>query len=110
MKNSAFLQPQFHQRPAYSRLDLISYRNVMIYLGQELQKKLIPLFHFAQRPGGYLFLGPLESAASHNELLGIIDKHRIFEQGNLASPGGGFPARGDKPPEPAWRGVRAEAS
>jgi len=53
----------------------------MIYLGQELQRKLIPLFHYALRPGGYLFLGPSESPTSHKEVFGTVDqKHRIFER------------------------------
>ena len=76
-----FSSHSFIKDPPFSRLDLISCRNVMIYLGQELQKKLIPLFHYALRPGGYLFLGPSESAASHKELFGTLDKkHRIFER------------------------------
>jgi two-component system, chemotaxis family, CheB/CheR fusion protein len=76
-----FSNHSFLKDPPFSRLDLISCRNVMIYLGQELQRKLIPLFHYALRPGGYLFLGPSESAASHKELFGTVDKkHRIFER------------------------------
>ena len=47
--------------PPFSRLDLISCRNLLIYLGGHLQKKLIPLFHYALRRGGYLFLGSSES-------------------------------------------------
>ena len=47
----------------FSRLDLISCRNLLIYLGGHLQKKLIPLFHYALRRGGYLFLGSSESVS-----------------------------------------------
>lgn len=54
--------------PPFSRLDLISCRNLLIYLGAHLQKKLFPLFHYALRPGGYLFLGPSEPIGSHKEL------------------------------------------
>ncbi|MDP9054678.1 MAG: hypothetical protein M3N93_10320 [Acidobacteriota bacterium] len=68
-----FSTHSFLKDPPFSRLDLISCRNVMIYLGQELQRKLIPLFHYALRPGGYLFLGSSESAASHKELFGTIN-------------------------------------
>jgi len=44
--------------PPFARLDLLSCRNVLIYLGPELHQKLLRLFHYALRPGGYLFLGP----------------------------------------------------
>jgi two-component system, chemotaxis family, CheB/CheR fusion protein len=64
-----FTNHSFIKDPPFSRLDLISCRNVMIYLGQELQGKLIPLFHYALRPGGYLFLGPSESAATQKSCL-----------------------------------------
>ncbi|MGH9628742.1 MAG: chemotaxis protein CheB, partial [Bryobacteraceae bacterium] len=67
--------------PPFSRLDLISCRNVMIYLEVDLQRKVFPLFHYALRPGGYLFLGPSESATSHRELFRTADKkHRIFQR------------------------------
>ena len=56
-----FSNHSFIKDPPFSRLDLISCRNVMIYLGSDLQQKMIPLFHYALRPGGYLFLGPSEN-------------------------------------------------
>ena len=52
-----FSEQDLIKDPPFSRLDLISCRNVMIYLGAPLQKRLIPLFHDALRPGGALFLG-----------------------------------------------------
>ncbi len=67
--------------PPFSRQDLISCRNVLIYLGTHLQNKLVPLFHYALRPGGFLFLGPSESITSHTELFRPIDaKHRISQR------------------------------
>jgi two-component system CheB/CheR fusion protein len=67
--------------PPFSRLDLISCRNLLIYFGPHLQKKLIPLFHYALRPNGYLFLGPSESFSSHKELFAPINaKHRISQR------------------------------
>lgn len=64
--------------PPLSRLDLISCRNLLIYLGSHLQKKLIPLFHQALRPGGYLFLGPAENLISHQDLFQpVSSKYRI---------------------------------
>jgi two-component system, chemotaxis family, CheB/CheR fusion protein len=76
-----FSTHSFIKDPPFSRLDLVSCRNVMIYLGQDLQRKIIPLFHYALRAGGYLFLGPSESATSHRELFRVLDKkHRIFRK------------------------------
>ena len=67
--------------PPFSKLDLISCRNLLIYLGPHLQKKLIPLFHYALRTGGYLFLGPSESLSAHRELFRPIDaRHRISQR------------------------------
>ena len=67
--------------PPFSRLDLISCRNLLIYLGPHLQKKLIPTFHYALRPGGYLFLGPSESSMTSRELFKPVDvKHRIAQR------------------------------
>ncbi|HEX2555824.1 MAG TPA: CheR family methyltransferase [Microvirga sp.] len=71
--------------PPFSRLDLISCRNVLIYLGSHLQKKLIPVFHYALRSGGYLFVGASESLTGHNELFRVIDaKHRIAQRKEAA--------------------------
>ena len=64
----------------FSRLDLISCRNLLIYLGGHLQKKLIPLFHYALRRGGYLFLGSSESVGGHGDLFRDIDVHHRLVQ------------------------------
>jgi len=67
--------------PPFSRIDLISCRNVMIYLESDLQKRLVPLFHFSLTRGGYLFLGPSESVVTRSEMFRSIDKkHRIFQR------------------------------
>lgn len=67
--------------PPFSKLDLISCRNLLIYLGSHLQKKLIPLFHYALKPGGYLFLGPSENISSHRELFRPLNaKYRISQR------------------------------
>ncbi len=71
--------------PPFSRIDLISCRNLLIYLEREVQTRLLEMFHFALRPGGMLFLGSSESAdaaASHFE---VVDKrHRIYRARALA--------------------------
>jgi two-component system CheB/CheR fusion protein len=67
--------------PPFSKVDLISCRNLLIYLGSHLQEKLVPLFHYALSPGGYLFLGPSESLEGHRELFRTVDqKHRISQR------------------------------
>ncbi|NIU62180.1 MAG: hypothetical protein GWN66_13840, partial [Pseudomonas stutzeri] len=48
--------------PPFSRLDLISCRNLMIYLDRDIQIEVLRMFHFALNPGGYLFLGSSETA------------------------------------------------
>jgi len=63
----------------FSRLDLVSCRNLLIYLTPELQNRLIPLFHYALSEGGFLFLGGSENVTRHARLFATVDKaHRIF--------------------------------
>jgi two-component system, chemotaxis family, CheB/CheR fusion protein len=67
--------------PPFSRLDLISCRNLLIYMGGDLQKKLIPLFHYALNPGGFLFLGTSETVGDHADLFSGLDrKAKIFQR------------------------------
>jgi two-component system, chemotaxis family, CheB/CheR fusion protein len=67
--------------PPFSKLDLISCRNLMIYLGAELQKKLISLFHYALQPGGLLFLGTSETAGEQGDLFAVLDrKAKIYQR------------------------------
>ena len=73
--------------PPFSRLDLISCRNVLIYLGPQLHKQCIPQFHYALNPGGYLILGPAESVGSFDELFELVDKrNKIYAKKNVATP------------------------
>jgi two-component system, chemotaxis family, CheB/CheR fusion protein len=60
--------------PPFSKMDLVSCRNLPIYLDAETQAKLIPLFNFALNPGGYLFLGKSESVGGRHELFDTISK------------------------------------
>jgi two-component system CheB/CheR fusion protein len=70
--------------PPFSRLDLISCRNLLIYMKPGLQGQVFPLFHYALRPGGYLFLGLSENVSRHNELFLPLDKkNRIFRRRDL---------------------------
>ncbi|MBV8650375.1 MAG: hypothetical protein JO255_02840, partial [Alphaproteobacteria bacterium] len=65
----------------FSKLDLISCRNLLIYLTTELQNRLVPLFHYALNDGGFLFLGTSENVTRHPRLFSMVDKtHRIFHR------------------------------
>jgi two-component system CheB/CheR fusion protein len=66
--------------PPFSKIDLISCRNLLIYLGPQLQKKLIPLFHYALKPDGILFLGSSESIGTFSDLFSVYsNKWRMFK-------------------------------
>ena len=60
--------------PPFSKLDLLSCRNLLIYLGPELQQKLISIFHYALRTDGALFLGTSETIGSSPESFGVLDR------------------------------------
>jgi two-component system CheB/CheR fusion protein len=63
----------------FSRLDLISCRNLLIYLERDIQNTVFDIFHYSLKSGGYLFLGNSESVDSAPELFETIDKsHRIY--------------------------------
>jgi two-component system, chemotaxis family, CheB/CheR fusion protein len=67
--------------PPFSRMDLISCRNLLIYLTREAQQRCLETFHFALQPNGCLFLGSSESVDETSELFAPVDKkHRIFRQ------------------------------
>ncbi len=69
-----FSEHDLIQSPPFSRLDLISCRNLLIYMGGTLQKKIIPLFHYALKPGGLLFLGSSESVGEFIQLFTPLDR------------------------------------
>ena len=65
--------------PPFSRLDLISCRNLLIYLSASLQKRIFPTFHYALNPGGYLVLGTSETVGSFTDLFEPLSKkHTIY--------------------------------
>jgi two-component system CheB/CheR fusion protein len=67
--------------PPFTKLDILICRNLLIYLTPELQKKLLPLFHYSLNPGGILFLGSSEAVSPFTELFAPLDiKSRIFLQ------------------------------
>ena len=65
--------------PPFTRMDLVSCRNLLIYFGAAVQDQVIPTFHYALRPNGYLFLGSSENVSQQAELFAPVEKaHRIF--------------------------------
>lgn len=67
--------------PPFSKLDLISCRNLLIYMSGELQKKLIPLFHYSLIPGGFLLLGTSETIGDFQNLFTAIDrKAKLYQR------------------------------
>jgi two-component system CheB/CheR fusion protein len=65
--------------PPFSRVDIISCRNVLIYLSSDLHKRCVPQFHYALKPGGYLILGPAESVGIYDQLFKLVDrKNKIY--------------------------------
>ena len=100
--------------PPFTKLDILSCRNLLIYLAPEMQKKLLPLFHYSLNPGGILFLGNAETIGGFTDLFAPVSgKSRIFRRTESAlrpeprefppsfafTPRGGTEARGaSKPP------------
>ena len=74
--------------PPFSRMDLISCRNLLIYLEPRLQQKVLPTFHYALNPHGYLLLGASESVGGFTDLFEPVDrKHKIFAKKPAPTPG-----------------------
>ena len=80
-----FSEQDMIQDPPFSRLDLLSCRNLLIYLDGDLQKKLIPLFHYSIRPGGFLFLGSAETTGEFNDLFTPVDRKAKLYQRRVES-------------------------
>ncbi|MBU4261692.1 MAG: PAS domain-containing protein [Proteobacteria bacterium] len=69
------------KNPPFTKLDLLCCRNLLIYLGPELQKRLIPLFHYSLKPAGILFLGTSEAIGQAHDLFAIADrKWKIYRR------------------------------
>lgn len=67
--------------PPFSKLDLISCRNVLIYFSAALQKKILPIFHYGLKPTGFLMLGTSETTGEASQLFSQVDKkHKIYSR------------------------------
>ncbi|MDX1631103.1 MAG: CheR family methyltransferase, partial [Thermoanaerobaculia bacterium] len=72
--------------PPFSRLDLISCRNLLIYLQREIQRNVVELLHYALRSDGYLVLGTSESVEASDLFLAVDRKKRVFRKRNVPVP------------------------
>ena len=96
IRNMVIFAPQnLVMDPPFTKLDILSCRNLLIYLTPEIQKKLLPLFHYSLNPGGYLFLGSAETVGNFTELFAPLQrKSRLYQklQSPLQAELLGFPA------------------
>ena len=83
-----FARQNVFSDPPFSRMDLISCRNVLIYLSPVLQKKVIPIFHYALKPPGFLLVGNTEGLiGSGSEIFDLVDrKAKIYQKKAVPSP------------------------
>ena len=76
-----FAQQSLIKDPPFTKLDLITCRNLLIYFSTELQKRIIPVFHYSLLPGGILFLGSSETINVFVDLFSIVDnKWKIYRR------------------------------
>ncbi len=98
-----FSEQNLIKDPPFSKLDLISCRNLLIYFGPELQRRLMPLFHYALTPHGKLFLGSSEGVGEFTDLFSPVEsKAKLFERSNVQV---GPARRGSTPFVPALSAV-----
>jgi two-component system CheB/CheR fusion protein len=82
-----FAKQDVTRDPPFSRVDLISCRNLLIYMDGDLQQRLMPLFHYALNPDGYLFLGSSETVGGATDLFAPIDrKWKLFRRRSMVTP------------------------
>ena len=76
-----FAQQNMIKDPPFTKVDIMICRNLLIYLTPEIQKKIIPLFHYSLNAGGFLFLGSAESVGNFTDLFKPLDvKSRIYQR------------------------------
>jgi two-component system, chemotaxis family, CheB/CheR fusion protein len=104
-----FARQDLTKDPPFSKLDLISCRNVLIYMGSDLQKRIIPIFHYALKPNGYLMLGSAESTGSFSNLFTLADKKgKVYGKKQVAGDlRVGYPGLVPSPPKAASAAKKA---
>ncbi|MCU1248650.1 MAG: methylase of chemotaxis methyl-accepting protein [Edaphobacter sp.] len=81
-----FAKQNVTKDPPFSNIDLISCRNLLIYLGPALQKRVIPTLHYALKPNGYLLLGGSESLGAFSDHFTLINKkQKIYQKKSIAA-------------------------
>lgn len=76
-----FAQQNMIKDPPFTKIDILTCRNLLIYLTPEMQKKLIPLFHYSLNPGGFLFLGSAEAVGNFTDLFKPLNhKSRLYQR------------------------------
>ncbi len=81
-----FARQNVTRDPPFSNIDLVTCRNLLIYLGPELQKRVIPTLHYALKPDGYLMLGGSESLGAFSDHFTLIDKkNKIYQKKRSAT-------------------------
>ena len=95
--------------PPFSRLDLISCRNLLLYFAPQLQSRIVPLFHYALREDGFLFLGTAENVGRHGRLFAPVDRKQRIYRAQIARtvPRPTFPADTFARRTPPLRRIRA---
>ena len=82
-----FAKQDVTKDPPFSKVDLISCRNLLIYMDGDLQQRLMPLFHYALNPDGYLFLGSSETLGEAADLFAPVDKKwKLFQRRGTVTP------------------------
>jgi two-component system CheB/CheR fusion protein len=118
-----FARQDLTRDPPFSKLDLIICRNVLIYMGPPLQRRVLTVFQYALKPGGFLMLGSAETVGLHTDFFTVVDKrHRLYaKKDTRATAGPLFPLEYAGRVEPirtsrgetdvrAGRGIQAEAT
>ncbi|NOH00816.1 MAG: hypothetical protein HND47_01960 [Chloroflexi bacterium] len=84
-----FAEQDVIKDPPFSKIDLLSCRNLLIYMQSDLQKKVVPVFHYALNPGGFLFLGSSESIGEFTNLFRTVDrKWKLYQRKEVPFPHG----------------------
>src|SRR6185437_13305191 len=92
-----FARQNFISDPPFSRMDLVSCRNLLIYLEPSLQQKLLPSFHYALKSDGFLFLGASESIGGFTDLFEPVDKkNKIYSKKAAATRAFELPLRKER--------------
>ena len=81
-----FARQNLANDPPFSQMNLVACRNLLIYVQPVLQKKVVPILHYALKPSGFLVLGSSESVSTFPELFSVVDKkHKIYAKKAVAS-------------------------